>query len=96
MASEMVRAHVLIPRELMEEVDRLVGPRKRSAFLAEAAAEKVRRERLGRALEETAGFLDPDAYPEWRTPEDVSAWVRRQRALDDASTSRKLRGSSAK
>lgn len=95
MAGEMVRAHVVLSRELVEEVDRLVGPRKRSAFLAEATAENVRRERLGRALEQTAGFLDPDEYPEWRTPEDVSAWVRRQRALDDAATTRKLRGSSA-
>jgi metal-responsive CopG/Arc/MetJ family transcriptional regulator len=92
MAGETVRTHVVFPKELVGEVDRLVGRRKRSAFLTEAVMEKVRRERLGRALAATAGFLALEAHPEWATPEAVSSWVRQQRMVDDEATARKLEG----
>ena len=88
MAGETIRTHVVFPKELVEAVDRLVGRRKRSAFLTEAVTEKVERERLGRALERTAGFLAPGAHPEWETPERVSAWVRELRAVDRDGTER--------
>ena len=86
MADEMVRTHVVFPKELVEAVDRLVGPRKRSAFLVQAVEEKVGRERLGRALASTAGFLAEETHPEWETPEQVSAWVRDLRSLDSDSS----------
>ena len=87
---QTIRTHVVFPKELVAEVDRLVGQRKRSAFVTEAVAEKVARERLGRALETTAGILAGDAYPKWETPEKVSAWVRELRAVDIEATERKL------
>ena len=90
MATETVRTHLVLPKELLAEVDLLVGKGKRSAFLVEAATEKVRRERLGRALEMSAGILNPGDYPEWRTPEDVSAWVRNLRVEADEATERKI------
>lgn len=86
MADETIRTHVVFPKELVEAVDRLVGPRKRSAFLVQAVEEKFGRERLGRALATTAGFLAGETHPEWQTPEQVSAWVHELRSLDsDAS-----------
>ena len=90
MARETVRTHVVFPKELVKTVDQLVGRRKRSAFLTEAVAEKVERERLGRALAATAGFLAEDAHPEWSTPEDTSAWVRELRSADTDVAKRKL------
>jgi hypothetical protein len=90
MVHEMVPAHVVFPKELIEAADRLVGRRKRSAFVAEAVEDKVERERLGCARKRTAGFLAPGAHPEWDTPESVSAWVRELRAVDDDATERKL------
>jgi hypothetical protein len=89
MAIETVRAHVVLPKELVDEVDRLVGHRKRSAYLAAVLAEALKRERLGRALESTAGYL-ADSHPEWDTPEKVSAWVRELRAADREIGDRKL------
>jgi hypothetical protein len=86
MAGETIRTHVVMPKDLLEAVDRLVGRRGRSAFLAEAVKEKVERERLGDALERTAGFLADEAHPEWATPEMVSAWVRELRSADDDET----------
>ncbi len=82
MARETVRTYVILPKELVEAIDRLVGQRRRSAFLAEAVAEKFGRERLGNALAATTGFMAADSHPEWETPETVSAWVRGQRADD--------------
>jgi hypothetical protein len=82
MATETVRTHVVIPRDLVEAVDQLVGQRKRSAFFVEAVEEKLEREQFGRALAETKGSLRADAYPEWSTPEKTSAWVRELRSLD--------------
>jgi predicted transcriptional regulator len=78
-----VRTHVVLPEELVEEIDRLAGPRKRSQFIEEAVRARVEREKLGEALKASAGILKPEDHPEWRTPEDVSAWVRRSRELDN-------------
>jgi metal-responsive CopG/Arc/MetJ family transcriptional regulator len=83
MAEHTVRTHVVIPKELLDAVDRLVGRRKRSAFLTEALAEKVAHEELGRALASSVGILTAEDYPEWATPEKTSEWVRELRALDD-------------
>lgn len=95
MVEEMMRTHVVVPRELVEQIDQLVGQRKRSEFVTEALREKVARERRGEALKAAAGMLDAADYPEWDTPEKVSEWVRASRAEDDRRTERKLRGSEA-
>src|SRR5712692_1398942 len=84
-AQAPVRTHIVVPRELVEEVDRLAGPRKRSEFIAAAVQEKLARERRERAFEESAGILDPANYPEWNTGEDISAWVRGLRVVDNTS-----------
>ena len=45
------RAHILIPGDLLREIDALVGPRGRSAFLLETARQEVQRRKLLRFLE---------------------------------------------
>jgi metal-responsive CopG/Arc/MetJ family transcriptional regulator len=45
------RAHVLLPEDLLQEIDALVGPRGRSSFLAETARNEVRRQKLLQFLE---------------------------------------------
>ncbi|MGE0539885.1 MAG: CopG family ribbon-helix-helix protein [Dehalococcoidia bacterium] len=92
MVSEMVRAHVVIPRELLEEIDSRVGQRRRSDFVTEALREKLMRERQREALRVSAGVLDLADYPQWETPEKVSAWVREQREQDTKSLLRKWGG----
>ena len=90
MVKETMRTHVVIPRRLVEEVDRLVGQRKRSDFVAAALEEKLMRERQAVALREAAGSLSLDDHPEWSTPENVSDWVRGLREEADAAAVRKL------
>jgi len=74
-----MRTHVVLPDELVEGVDALVGERGRSRFIAEATAEKLRKERLMKAIREGAGILDPKKYPHWSTPEKIDRWVRELR-----------------
>jgi len=76
-----VRATVTIPAELLAEVDRLAGAGGRSAFVTEALAARVKRERLRQALDETRGALKDS--PSWRTPEEAYQWVRSLRVDRD-------------
>ncbi len=85
-----MRAHVILPEELVNEVDQAAGTRKRSAFVEAAVREKLARQRQSEALRGLAGILEPGDYPEWATPEQTSAWVRAQRRLDNESLARKL------
>jgi hypothetical protein len=77
-----VRTNLLLPAELVAEVDELAGPRGRGRFVAEALREKLGRERLQRVISETAGILDREAYPQWDSSDDVASWVRALRAED--------------
>ena len=94
MIRETVRTHVVLPKELVEAVDSMVGQRRRSQFVEEAVKEKVARERQRTALEELAragGVLSKEDHPEWATPEQTSAWVRQLRTEADAATVNKIR-----
>jgi hypothetical protein len=68
------RAHVVLPEELIKEIDKVVGPRGRSAFLVETAKAELKRRRL-------LAFLSSDE-PAWKDedhPELANgtyAWVR--------------------
>ncbi len=86
----MTRAHIVLPAELLKEVDKLSGKRKRSHFIEEAVRDRLSKEKLGIALNECAGILNPADYPEWETPEKTSAWVRALRQEDEARLARKL------
>lgn len=76
------RAHILIPADLLREIDAIVGPRGRSAFLLETARQEVRRRKLLRFLDSTD--------PVWRDRnhaelgEDSGAWVRQMRSESEA------------
>lgn len=80
----MARTHVILPDELLEEIDELVGKRKRSEFLADAAERELRRQRLRKAAKKAGGSLrDADTPPEWATSESAAEWVRSIRRWPD-------------
>jgi len=88
-----MRTHIVVPDDLVQEVDRVAGKRRRSRFVQEAIREKLSRETLGAALAGTAGGLDPGDYPEWDTAAEVAAWVESGRLADNVRLARKLRAS---
>jgi len=86
-----MRTHVVIPKDLVATIDRLVGRRARSKFLTEAAEEKLRRERLGRAIGKVAGSLKDVDIPGWETSESAADWVRASRRADQENFDRESR-----
>ncbi len=75
------RTHVVLPAHLIGEIDALVGKRKRSQFLAEAAAAELQRLRQLRALEAAKGAWRAADHPELRR--GAAAWVRQLRQQSD-------------
>jgi hypothetical protein len=72
------RAHILIPADLLREIDAIVGPRGRSAFLLETAREEVRRRKLLRFLENDEAAWQEADHPELKN--GSAAWVRKLRS----------------
>jgi metal-responsive CopG/Arc/MetJ family transcriptional regulator len=76
------RAHVLLPEDLLREIDALVGPRGRSSFLVETARQEVRRQKLLHFLEsENSAWKNKD-HPE--LAEGADAWVSKLRTESEA------------
>jgi hypothetical protein len=83
------RAHILLPQDLVREIDAIVGPRGRSAFLVETAREAVRRKKLLQFLEDGAqGWKDAD-HPELAG--GAGAWVRELRQESENRRTKKHR-----
>ncbi|MBI3977554.1 MAG: hypothetical protein HY331_05135 [Chloroflexi bacterium] len=85
MPKELMGTHVVIPRELVESVDQLVGRRGRNKFFAEAIENKLARLRLARIARSAAGSLAQTEIPGWESGEAAAEWVRASRQADDAS-----------
>lgn len=83
-----MRTHIILPDDVVKGVDELVGKRRRSRFIAEAAREKLRKETLRRIVREGAGVIDLKAHPEWATREDVIRWVRDLRRTESPREAR--------
>lgn len=77
-ASERRRAHVILPAELLQQIDERVGQRKRSEFIQEAVEDKLKILRRVEAFER-ATVTPVEGIPEWETPESTAAWVRKMR-----------------
>jgi hypothetical protein len=74
-----MRVHIALDKELVAELDRRVGPRRRSAFIAELIRRGLDDERRWDDIEASLGQL-LDSGHEW--DEDPAAWVRHQRHGD--------------
>ena len=69
----LARTNLTLPEELLAEVDSIAGPRGRSRYVAEAVAQRVKRDKLGKAIRDTAGIFVGTPYH--MTPDEVTAWV---------------------
>ena len=74
-----MRIHIALNDELVAELDRRAGARRRSAFVAELIKRGLEDERRWDDIEAALGSL-PDSGHEW--DDDPAAWVRRQRRGD--------------
>ena len=83
------RTHIVMPADLVDQIDELVGKRRRSAFVTEAAKLQIERQLLLRALEKSSGAWSDRRHPELRDGAD--RFIERQRRSDEARD-RKRRG----
>jgi metal-responsive CopG/Arc/MetJ family transcriptional regulator len=73
------KAHLVLPREILQEVDQIAGKRKRSLFIAEATLEKLQRERFLGTLEETQGAWSNKNHSDLKTARDMEQFVSDKR-----------------
>ncbi len=75
----LARTNLTLPEELIREIDAIAGPRGRSRYVADAVAQRVKRDRLLRAIDASAGSLVP-AGGRPMTRDEVSALVEELRS----------------
>jgi len=68
------KTHLIFPGELLEAIDKLVGKRKRSKFVAEVVKKELKRRQLEIVLEKAAGAWKEEDHPEFK--KSVYRWVR--------------------
>ena len=75
------RTHIVIPQQLVAEIDILVGKRGRSAFLTQAAEKELMRLRQLKAIEAAAGSWRDKDHPELK--QGAAKWVEKMRKQDE-------------
>jgi hypothetical protein len=74
------RAHVVLPVDLVADIDKLVGKRGRSAFLTEVARREIMIRRQREALRDAAGAWKDEDHPELAN--GAAEWIRQLRGQD--------------
>jgi hypothetical protein len=88
------RAHIVIPEDLIAQIDAAVGPRGRSAFLVETARAELRKRALLAFLESDEPVMKDEDHPELAAMGTV-AWLKMMRAPDEERLQRLHAGMSA-
>jgi Arc/MetJ-type ribon-helix-helix transcriptional regulator len=76
-----MRVHITLEDELVRDLDRRVGARRRSSFIARAVREALDDERRWDLIESALDSIDERGH-DW--DDDSAAWVRSQRRADGA------------
>ena len=90
-----VRMHIVLPEELVRDIDNLAGKRGRSAFLVETAEQEVRRRKLLAFLDRKEPAWRKEDHPEI-ADEGSAAWVHQIRSRKSARQKRVARASQRK
>jgi hypothetical protein len=75
-----VRLHINLPDELVGELDRRVGPRRRSSFIARAVEHALVDDRRWELIDSALGSISDEGHG-WDS--DPASWVRDQRRTDE-------------
>ena len=74
-----MRLHITLADGLVRDLDRRVGPRRRSGFIARAVRLALEDEARWDLIESSLGSIDDDGH-EWDA--DPAAWVHESRRAD--------------
>jgi hypothetical protein len=75
-----MRVHITLEERLVRELDRRVGSRRRSSYIADAVERALDGDRRWESIEAALGSI-PDGGHDW--DDDAARWVRDQRRADD-------------
>lgn len=76
------RTHVVLPEDLVREIDKIAGARGRSAFLADVARREIQRLRLLELFKLEQPIWKDEDHPELK--QGAAAWIRKMRGQDEA------------
>jgi hypothetical protein len=82
------RAHLVLPDDLLSDIDTLVGPRGRSAFLVDVLRQEVNKRRLLQILNSPEPVWKDADHPE--LAEGAEKWVHKLRDEDERLSQDKL------
>lgn len=74
-----MRLHITLSDDLIRDLDRRVGPRRRSGFIARAVRLALEDEARWELVESSLGSIESEGH-EWDA--DLAAWVREGRRAD--------------
>ena len=83
------RTHIVLSTDLLDRVDKLVGPRGRSAFFEKVADEELRKQSLLEFLDSKGPLWDLSKHPELKR--GSAAWVRKLRRESETSHQRRMK-----
>jgi hypothetical protein len=80
------RTHVVIPEDLIADIDALIGKRKRSRFITQVAEKEIKRLKFLRTIDETSGAWSGEDHPELE--KGSYNWIKKQRISDEENRTR--------
>ncbi len=75
---------IRFPADLLNELDKYVTEGNRSKFIIDATRKELHRTKQRKAIQKASGILNQKDYPELKTSEDTSRWVRNLREESEA------------
>lgn len=85
---ETLRVNISLPKAVVEEMRKLVLPRKRSEFIAQATREKLDLLKQQKVLETSAGKWSDQNHPKLNTQEEMNLYLRETRGNYEARLER--------
>jgi hypothetical protein len=76
--------------DVVKEIDRLVGKKKRSSFIATATKKELKRLRQLSVIKKFKGVWKDEDHPEMAGKEGIDKWVRKLRNGDEKILRKKL------
>jgi len=84
------RAHVVVDEDILREIDRLAGKKKRSSFIEEAAKKELQRLNQLSVLRKLKGAWKDEDHPDMQGKQGTYKWVRKLRTEDEKTLREKL------
>jgi hypothetical protein len=88
--SMKARTHVIIEEDVVREIDRLVGKKKRSSFIATATKKELKRLRQLSVIRKFKEAWKGEDHSEMAGKEGTDRWVRKLRNEDEKILRKKL------